>query len=153
MSKQQIKKTIENLVAKFDRNVDRYKDQSSSFNETQLRIEFIDQMYEALGWDMNNKAGAAEQYKEVIHVDKVYIEGKPKAPDYTFKFWGERKFFLEVKQPYVKIKTDYKPALQLRRYAWSAHLPVSILSDFEELAIYDTTIEPEATDKASVAKL
>lgn len=103
MSKQQIKKTIENLVAKFDRNVDRYKDQSSSFNETQLRIEFIDPMYEALGWDMNNKAGAAEQYKEVIHVDKVYIEGKPKAPDYTFKFWGERKFFLEVCPLFVNL--------------------------------------------------
>lgn len=153
MSKEEFKKTIEELVAKFDRNVDRYKDQSSSFNETQLRIEFIDPMFEALGWDMNNKAGAAEQYKEVIHEDKVYIEGKPKAPDYSFKFWGERKFFLEAKQPFVKIKTDYKPALQLRRYAWSAHLPVSILSDFEELAIYDTTIEPKATDKASVARL
>lgn len=153
MSKQEFKKTIEELVAKFDRSVDRYKDQSSSFNETQLRIEFIDPMFEALGWDMNNKAGAAEQYKEVIHEDKVYIEGKPKAPDYSFKFWGERKFFLEAKQPFVKIKTDYKPALQLRRYAWSAHLPVSILSDFEELAIYDTTIEPKATDKASVARL
>jgi type I restriction-modification system DNA methylase subunit len=153
MSKEEFKKTIEELVAKFDRNVDRYKDQSSSFNETQLRIEFIDPMFEALGWDMNNKAGAAEQYKEVIHEDKVYIEGKPKAPDYSFKFWVERKFFLEAKQPFVKIKTDYKPALQLRRYAWSAHLPVSILSDFEELAIYDTTVEPKATDKASVARL
>jgi len=153
MSKQEFKKTIEALVAKFERNVDRYKDQSSSFNETQLRIEFIDPMYEALGWDMNNKAGAAEQYKEVIHEDKVYIEGKPKAPDYSFKFWGERKFFLEAKQPFVKIKTDYKPALQLRRYAWSAHLPISILSDFEELAIYDTTIEPKANDKASTARL
>lgn len=153
MGKENFKKTIEGLVEKFDRNIEKYKDSSSSFNETQLRIEFIDPMFEALGWDMNNKAGAAEQYKEVIHEDKVYIEGKPKAPDYSFKFWGERKFFLEAKQPFVKIKTDYKPALQLRRYAWSAHLPVSILSDFEELAIYDTTIEPKATDSAAVARL
>lgn len=153
MSKQAFKNALQDLVAKFDRNIDRYKDQSSSFNETQLRIEFIDPMFEALGWDMNNKAGAAEQYKEVIHEDKVYIEGKPKAPDYSFKFWGERKFFLEAKQPFVNIFGDYKPALQLRRYAWSAHLPISILSDFEELAIYDTTIEPKAIDKASVARL
>jgi len=153
MSKELFRNTIAELVEKFDRNIDVYKKQSSSFNETQLRIEFLDPMFEALGWDMNNKAGSAEQYKEVIHEDRVYIEGKPKAPDYSFKFWGERKFFLEAKQPFVNIKSDYKPALQLRRYAWSAHLPVSILSDFEEFAIYDTTIEPKATDKASVARL
>lgn len=153
MSKENFRQVLEKLVAKFDRNIDRYRDPSSSFNETQLRIEFIDPMFEALGWDMNNKAGAAEQYKEVIHEDKVYIEGKPKAPDYSFKFWGERKFFLEAKQPFVKIFSDYKPALQLRRYAWSAHLPVSILSDFEEFAVYDTTIEPKANDLASSARL
>jgi len=41
MSKQNFKKTIEELVAKFERNVDHYKDQSSSFNETQLELNLL----------------------------------------------------------------------------------------------------------------
>ena len=31
---------------------------------------------------------------------------------------------------------------QLRRYAWSAKLALSILSDFEELAVYDCRVKP-----------
>jgi hypothetical protein len=41
---------------------------------------------------------------------------------------------IEAKKPSVDIKGDPHPAYQLRRYAWSAKLPISILTDFEELA-------------------
>ncbi|MBD3329169.1 N-6 DNA methylase [Candidatus Dojkabacteria bacterium] len=152
--KKQFQDKIYQLVEVFDRNIDQYKTQSdSNFNEAQLREQFLNPMFKALGWDMYNEQGFAEQYKEVVHEDKVVIKGKPKAPDYSFRIGGQRKFFLEAKKPVIKIKTDYDPALQLRRYAWSGHLPVSLLSDFEEFAIYDTTIEPKPTDKASVARI
>jgi type I restriction-modification system DNA methylase subunit len=153
MSKDIFKDKLKHLVETFDRNKDVYKGKSSSFNEAQLRIQFLDPMFKAMGWDMNNDEGSAEQYKEVVHEDRVLIEGKPKAPDYSFRIGGQRKYFLEAKQPAVRIKTDYDPALQLRRYAWSAHLPISILTDFEEFAVYDTTIEPKASDNASVARI
>lgn len=42
---------------------------------------------------------------------------------------------------------------RLRRYAWSAKLPVSILTDFEELAVYDCRIRPAKNDKASTARV
>lgn len=153
MDKDAFKKKLEQLVEVFDRNKDIYKSRTSNFNEAQLRIQFLDPMFKAMGWDMNNDQGFAEQYKEVVHEDKVLIHGKPKAPDYSFRVGGQRKYFLEAKQPFVKIKTDYDPALQLRRYAWSAHLPISVLTDFEEFAVYDTTIEPKASDNASTARI
>jgi hypothetical protein len=53
----------------------------------------------------------------------------------------------------VDIKNDPEPAYQLRRYAWSAKLPLSILTDFEELAVYDCRIKPNQADKASVARV
>ncbi len=152
--KRKFREKINQLVEIFDRNIDQYKTQSdSNFNEAQLREQFLNPMFKSLGWDMYNEQGFAEQYKEVVHEDKVEIKGKPKAPDYSFRIGGQRKFFLEAKKPSIKIKTDYDPALQLRRYAWSGHLPVSLLSDFEEFAIYDTTIEPKSSDKASVARV
>ena len=45
------------------------------------------------------------------------------------------------------------PAYQLRRYGWSAKLALSILTDFEELAVYDCTIRPKQSDKASHARV
>ena len=41
------------------------------YNETQLRREFLDPFFEALGWDVYNRKGYAEAYKEVIHEDAI----------------------------------------------------------------------------------
>lgn len=43
--------------------------------------------------------------------------------------------------------------MQLRRYAWSSKLPLSILSSFDELAIYDCRTAPKEGDKASTARI
>jgi hypothetical protein len=138
------------LIDRFDSNLSSYK--SGQYNETQVRHEFIDPFFEALGWDINNRQGYAEAYKDVIHEDAVKIGGAVKAPDYSFRIGGTRKFFVEAKKPSVNIKDDLAPAFQLRRYAWSAKLPLSILTDFEELAVYDCRIKPDKSDKPSTAR-
>ncbi len=142
---------ITELIDLFDRNIDAYK--SGHYNETQVRHEFIDPLFMTLGWDVNNEKGNAEAYKDVIHEDSIKVGGIPKAPDYCFRIGGVRKFFLEAKKPSVYIKEEPHPAYQLRRYAWSAKLPLSILTDFEEFAVYDCRIKPEKTDKASTARI
>ena len=76
----------------------------------------IKAFFKALGWDIDNEQGFAETYRDVIHEDKVTVGGKLKAPDYSFRIGGVRKFFVEAKQPSVSIKNDPKPAFQLRRY-------------------------------------
>jgi len=139
------------LIETFGRNVEAYH--SQQYNETQLRREFIDPFFEELGWDVTNKAGYAQAYKDVIHEDAIKVGGATKAPDYCFRIGGVRKFFLEAKKPTVNIKGDPHPAYQLRRYAWSAKLPLSILTDFEEFAVYDCQTRPKQTDKADTARI
>jgi hypothetical protein len=112
------------LIARFGHNRDEYREHG--LNETQLRREYLDPFFEALGWDVTNRQGYAPAYREVIHEDAVKIGGVEKAPDYCFRIGGTRKFFVEAKNPAVNLKDDPAPAYQLRRYAWSAKLPLSI---------------------------
>lgn len=143
--------TILTLIENFERNLDAYR--SGKYNETQVRRDFIDPLFKALGWDMDNTLGYAEAYRDVIHEDAIKIGSSTKAPDYSFRVGGQRKFFLEAKKPSVNVKDDVEPAFQLRRYAWSAKLPLSIVTDFEEFAIYDCRQKPDKNDKASTARL
>ncbi len=139
------------LVERFEQNLDAYK--RNKYKETQVRVEFIDPLFESLGWDVHNIAGYAEQYKDVIHEASLKISGKTKAPDYSFRIGGNRKFFVEAKKPLIGLKHETGPAYQLRRYAWSAKLPLSVLTDFEELSIYDCRHRPKPNDRASVARV
>jgi len=143
--------TILELVERFNRNRDDYR--SGNYKEAQLRKEFIDPFFTELGWDMDNRKGYAEAYKDVIHEDSIKIGNNPKAPDYCFRIGGARKFFLEAKKPSVDIKHDTHPAYQLRRYAWSSKLQMSILTDFEEFAVYDCRVKPVKTDDAHKARI
>ncbi|MBU0641068.1 MAG: restriction endonuclease subunit M, partial [Planctomycetes bacterium] len=142
---------VAELVARFHEHADAYH--AGRYNETQIRREFIDPFFKTLGWDVWNEQGYAEAYKDVIHEDAIHIGGATKAPDYCFRVGGVRKFFVEAKKPSVDIKADAGPAFQLRRYAWSAKLPLSILTDFEELAVYDCRVKPVRSDKASTARV
>ena len=141
---------IAQLVQKFDENRAAYR--SGKYNEARLRQEFLDKFFEALGWDVYNTAGVAPEYADVVVEDSLEIEGAAKAPDYAFKIGRERKFYVEAKKPAVKIEMDIHPAYQLRRYAWNAHLPLSILTDFEELAVYNCKNKPSPTDSAATGR-
>lgn len=152
ISKETAYKIIEDLVVRFEEQIVSYK--KAEYNETQTRRDFIDPFFKALGWDMDNSQGNAEAYREVIHEDKVKVGAATKAPDYSFKLaGGKRLFFVEAKKPSVAVKEEIMPAYQIRRYAWSAKLPISILTDFEEFAIYDCNKKPNPTDKPSVGRI
>lgn len=151
-SKEEAYKIIQQLVERFDEQIDSYK--SGEYNETLTRRDFIDPMFMALGWDVDNSQGYAEAYREVIHEDKVKIGKATKAPDYSFRLpGGKRLFFVEAKKPSIDVKSDISVAYQIRRYGWSAKLPISIITDFEEFAVYDCTKKPNPSDKSSIARI
>jgi hypothetical protein len=81
------------------------------------------------------------------------VGSSTRAPDYSFRIGGQRKFFVEAKKPAVNIKEDVSPAYQLRRYAWSAKLPLSVVTDFEEFSVFDCRIKPNPNDKSSVGRI
>ena len=56
-----VPREVRELVERFRRNEDVYR--SSQYNETQLRREFIDPFFIALGWDV---ASYIQAYKDVV---------------------------------------------------------------------------------------
>ncbi|MCZ9870552.1 N-6 DNA methylase [Brachyspira hyodysenteriae] len=150
-SKEEVYKKVEELVIKFRNNKDQYT--NKNYNETETRRDFLDPFFEAFGWDVSNRAGKSQTYRDVIHEDKVKVGKETKAPDYAFRIGGNRVFFVEAKKPGVNLKDDNLPAFQLRRYGWSAKLGISFLTDFEELTVYDCTRKPNINDKASTARI
>ena len=54
----EVPKQIAELIAKFDQNFDAYH--TAAYGETEVRVEFINPLFEALGWDVTNKAGIAK---------------------------------------------------------------------------------------------
>ena len=142
---------LKNLIHNFKSNYSQYT--NKNYNETETRRDFLDPFFEAFGWDVANRAGKSQTYRDVIHEDKVKVGKETKAPDYAFRIGGNRVFFVEAKKPGVNLKEDSLPAFQLRRYGWSAKLGISFLTDFEELAVYDCTRKPNVNDKASTARI
>ena len=138
----QVPEAVLKLVEKYEFHQAAYK--RGQFNETQLRREFVDPFFKTLGWDIDNAQGNSELYKEVIHEDPIRIRGATEFIDYAFRIGGSRKFIVEAKKPAVNIRDDAGPALQIRRYAWNARLPLSILTDHEKNLIER---QIEATDK------
>src|SRR6185436_14172092 len=88
MSKSQAKDAVALLVAKFQDNLADYK--RITYNETLTRIDFINPFFEALGWDITNRQGLPAAFCEVIHEDTLEIEGRKKAPDYSFRLPNSR---------------------------------------------------------------
>ena len=147
---------IEELIKRYEADRNYYL--TDRYNETLLRSDFLDPLFEQLGWDIKNKAGKPTNEREVILEEplKTGASDNTKKPDYTFRLFAERKFFLEAKKPYVHIDTADGPARQARRYGYTANLKISVLSNFEYLMIYDASIKVDENDnnqKALIKKI
>lgn len=160
LKKEEAKKGIEvvkRLVQQFSESSHELMKSTSGYNEMRLRSDFLDPFLEALGWDITNTKGVSQHLREVILEDTVAVEEEEaflrKMPDYALRAAGERKFFIEAKKPSVPILTASWPAFQLRRYGWNAKVPVSILTNFDKLIIYDCRPRPKAEDDPRVARV
>lgn len=56
--------TIQELVNKYHSNRDNYL--KATYNETLLRSDFLDPLFELLGWDIKNKSGKPTNEREVF---------------------------------------------------------------------------------------
>lgn len=142
--------SLANKLDLFARNLDQYL--KPDYKEAQTRVEFIDSLLLSLGWDVGNTAGAAQRFKEVVVEPTQQVEGRKRAPDYVLRVGGTPVIFVEAKKPSVKIATDKPAASQARSYAWSARLPIVVLTNFAEIAIYNGQIRPKPNDTARIAR-
>jgi type I restriction-modification system DNA methylase subunit len=144
---------VASLVQSFQRHQADYL--RATYNETQARTDFITPLLEALGWDVHNAAGHPLGLREVIEEATVDVaeERLSKKPDYELRLARQRKLFIEAKKPSVHIDRNRDAAFQTRRYGYSASLPISVLTNFHQLAVYDCVPRPVQTDEAHVARL
>ena len=141
------KERLSRLIAQYQKNMEFYRN-AREFNEQDCRDEFISPLLESFGWDVHNEKGTSPQYKEVV-VEKFSNSGD--RPDYTLTLNGVSKIFVEAKKPAVNIKEEQEPAIQARRYGWNAKHKLSILTNFEDMMIYDVTNKPQDGDSATVS--
>jgi len=141
------------LVQRFRRNEADYL--RVTYNETQARTDFITPLLEALGWDVHNVSGQPLGLREVIEEATVEVgeERLSKRPDYELRLARQRKLFIEAKKPSVHIDRNRDAAFQARRYGYSASLPIVVLTNFHQLAVYDCHSSPNQTDEAHVARI
>src|SRR3984893_6732555 len=144
---------VADLVAKFRRNEADYL--AAGYNETQARTDFITPLLEAFGWDVHNVRAPPLALREVFEEATVEVgeERLSKKPDYELRLARQRKLFIEAKKPSVRIDHDKAPAFQVRRYGYSASLPISVLTNVCQLAVYDCFPIPVETDQPHVARL
>lgn len=140
------------LVASFRRNEADYL--HPRYNETQARTDFITPLLEAFGWDVYNRAALPNSLREVVEEATVEVgERLSKKPDYELRLARQRKFFVEAKKPSVAIDRDREAAFQTRRYGYSASMPISVLTNFHKLVVYDCKPVADPGHDAAVARL
>jgi hypothetical protein len=130
---------------------------ANEYKEAQLRSDFLNPFLKAFGWDVENEAHASQFYRTVLQEESIGVEEesgniRKKNPDYTLRVNGKRELFVEAKKARIDILTSKPSAFQTRRYGWSAGINASVLTNFDNLVIYDCTFQPRAEDDAPVAR-
>jgi hypothetical protein len=96
MSREHAREVVAHLVERYVDNRHLY-----SSNEAQVRLDFIDPLLEALGWDLANRQGLSLFSREVRVEESVELadDEDPASvsaagnPDYTIQPEGQRRFF------------------------------------------------------------
>lgn len=132
------------LVKRFESQYQYFTD--NKYSEAEVRKDFIDKFFTALGWDVDHNFQHNPYFQEV-KVEKAQKQSHAiaqKRADYAFFLkpdYKNPKFFVEAKKPARNLKNadDY---FQTIRYGWNAGTGVSILTDFEEFHIVDCRFKP-----------
>ena len=129
---QSFEKELNRLVESFGQRLAELK--QPGYAEAQLRDDFLNPLFRALGWDMENRAGLIQREREVEIESATQIGGGRKRADYLFRTDKRDRFVCEAKKPAEELHARY--AFQAKRYAWNKGVPMAVLTDFEELKIY-----------------
>jgi len=135
MTKSDGRKIIEGKIAEFHEQEKLLK--KKGHGETNIRTNFIDVLFESLGWNMKS-------YQDVIREYAQKDSSATKKVDYAFFINGRVKFFVEAKESSVDLEHDKDAIYQAKRYAFSTNgrAPIIILTDFEEFRVFNVLKAP-----------
>lgn len=135
MEKEHAKQKIQELVDKYE-NVKK-SGNLKSYSEQETKNGFIEPLFKILGWNTEDK-------NEVSLEENVVGAGRP---DYSFKINDRVQFYLEAKKFSVDIH-DPKWANQSISYSWNKGVTYAILTDFENLKVFNAeAIDKDLSDK------
>ena len=77
------KRELDVLVKRFFEQSEEYK--TAQYNETTTRNDFIDEFFKLFDWDVVNKSGFCEQFRDVVKEERITSSDGRKAPDYSFR--------------------------------------------------------------------
>ena len=155
------REAVRGLVAAFAANELYFR--SRDYTETAARSQFVDALLSALGWDVHDAAGRGARRDVVVenmHRGDGEVAGDTSwdddldesdlaersvvtsFPDYLVRLDLKNLYVVEAKKPSVNLHWK-APAFQAKSYAWSMRLPIAVLTDFEELRVFDARYRPE----------
>lgn len=115
---------------------------------------WINQMLAVFGWDVKNTNHVLQEVslESAARATLNEIGSTNTRPDYTLMNGRIRLFFLDAKRRTVNIRDDRSVSFQIRSYGWSIGASYSVVTNMDELAIYDCTAMPRHTDNADFAR-
>ncbi len=106
------------------------------YAEAQLRDDFLNPLFRALGWDMENRAGLIQKEREVEIESATQIGGGRKRADYLFPHRQTRTVRVqEAKKPAEELSARYACTFQAKRYARNKGVWVDLPADKTEIAL------------------
>jgi hypothetical protein len=117
---------------------------NDGYAEMSLRHDFLDPLWDALGWDTRNAANLPQQIREVELETRVEIGGNKKRADYIFRTDGIERFICEAKRPTEELSR--KAAYQAQRYAFNLRVRIAVLTNFEDIQLFIVGGKPDAHD-------
>lgn len=135
------------LVERFRKDFSNLTHSGDKYQETEVRVEYIDPLFSALGWDTANAQGIPKPRRDVLREPSK----RGKRPDYLFRVRGVEWFYVEAKRPSVDIRTHLESAFQIRTYGFTQGHSIGVLTNFRTLRIYDTLHPLRPGDDADTA--
>lgn len=146
------KEKLKDLIQKYQQ----YKaaSKSAELSEEETR-SWINQFLGIFDWDVLN----TKQIKQEKIVDEdqkmklARINSTHTKPDYLLVNGNTVKAYLDAKKTDVDIFKSKEAAFQVRSYGWSADLPCSFLTNFEQFVIFDCRFAPNKKDPANTGAI
>jgi adenine-specific DNA-methyltransferase len=139
LTRAKAKENLAKLVEKFEHELTAGK--IKDYNEEATKISFIQPLLkEVLGWEVGNQDEVSPE--ERISRGRV---------DYGLKVEGKIKVFVEAKPPKADLNKHIEQAV---RYGYNRKgVPFVLLTDFEELKLFDVTVKPDSRNPRKGLKI
>jgi predicted RNA methylase len=118
ITKEEAKEKVKELVKEFSHYT---REELNNKSEDQIRAEFIDPLFEALGWDMRKDAQR----------NQSVLKGRA---DYILKLKSQNVVVIEAKKTSVSLMEE--EGRQAVEYAYNSNIKFAILTNFKQTRVY-----------------